>query len=725
MFKTGGNFRYTVLAMNLLERLLGSKITVDGVDNIPPKPVLFVANHFTRSETFVVPYIIYKYTKRPVRCLADSSLFHGVLGRFLKSVGALSTKDKNRDTAIINDLVTGNYDWMIYPEGSMIKSKEILNDGDTIDSPDGLTRVRTGSAVLALKSELYRLDIIDAKRKDKIEVLNYYQQQFGIGYNDDLKNIKTQIVPVNITYYPIRPGENIIKRIAGRFFKQIPEQISEELEIEGNLLLSANINIRFEKPIDVSDYVRDIHNSIYQIPIINVQTKANLVLKYLKYRLTSRFMDAVYCSTQINLDHLFSAIIHFYPQTTIKVDHIKNLIYLSAHNIRSLKKYRINDSLSENNLCKMLADERYDHFESVVNLAKMFGIIQESADKSSFIIDKSRLEKKSNFNQIRLENTLQVIANEFFLLETASNVIKKNVLLSENRVRQSSLNYLVQKDLEIFNEDYNSYYNPTISKSKNIGTPFSLPSPLLCQPTESNNDVGIVLVHGYLAAPKEVEEMAKYFNGLGYKIYAVRLKGHGTTPINIEDVSWQDWYDSLNRGYAILKLLCSKVFIVGFSTGGSLALMSAFKKTDKLPAIVCINPALKLQDIRAKMVFGVQMWNELLGKFKISKGQLKYVDGQPENPDINYSRNYLHGVEHLELLMHNCEHNLAKIHCPVLIIQGNKDPVVDPSCAMTIIEKISSNIKELIKLERTNHVIIRGNGKEEVFAKVAEFIKRL
>lgn len=76
------SFRYASLAMTVLEKLLGTRFTVSGIDKLPNYPVMFVANHFTRSETFFVPYIINKLTGRHVRCLADSKLFVGTFGRF-------------------------------------------------------------------------------------------------------------------------------------------------------------------------------------------------------------------------------------------------------------------------------------------------------------------------------------------------------------------------------------------------------------------------------------------------------------------------------------------------------------------------------------------------------------------------------------------------------------------------------------------------------------------
>ncbi len=161
-------FRYAALALKVLERVLGSNFSVTGIEKLPKKPVMFVANHFTRAETFFVPYLIYKNTGRQVRCLADSSLYHGALGRFLESVGTISTRHKNRDNIILKDLITGAYDWMIYPEGSMIKSKKIHSDKGFINhTPDRIGPVRTGSAVLALKSQIYRNNIVESFKKNK------------------------------------------------------------------------------------------------------------------------------------------------------------------------------------------------------------------------------------------------------------------------------------------------------------------------------------------------------------------------------------------------------------------------------------------------------------------------------------------------------------------------------------------------------------------------------
>src|SRR3989338_11583897 len=103
-------FKYTSMAIGVLEKILGSRFCVTGLENLPNQPIMFASNHFTRSETFFIPYLIYKHTGRQIRCLADSGLYFGTLGRFLRSVGTISTKDSRRDNIILKDLISGEYD---------------------------------------------------------------------------------------------------------------------------------------------------------------------------------------------------------------------------------------------------------------------------------------------------------------------------------------------------------------------------------------------------------------------------------------------------------------------------------------------------------------------------------------------------------------------------------------------------------------------------------------
>lgn len=719
-------FRYTAYALEILEKLLGSKFSVRGLEKLPPHPVMFVANHFTRSETFFIPYLIYKHTGRQVRCLADEGLYSGVLGKFLHSLGTISTKNPKRDKIILRDLVSGEHDWMIYPEGGMVKSKEIRNEGSFMSyTPHRIGPVHTGSAVLALKSQLYRDNLNEAFDSGSKESLSELEKQLDISYLEKFKDINTYVVPLNITYYPIRPGENKIQKFVGRLFRKIPRQISEELEIEGNLLLGADIYVSFGNPINLEEYFQTTRDAIQQLPIIKSDTKNNFTLRYLRSRLTSDFMGQIYSNIQINLDHIFVAALYYFDEVEIEVGRLKRVLYLTAVMMQNSKKYRLNHSIFEKNLVKIFIDEPHQEFDSVFNLACKQGIIGEVSG-GKIRINKGALGRAFDFHEIRLENTLQVVANEFFLLESANVIVRRNVGIADDELREKVFKEIHQIDLENFNIDYDINFDKKFSKKKSVGAPFFLKSQVKASARVRSS--AILLVHGYKSAPKETEALAKFLNGFGLKVYSVRLRGHGTSPSDLKDVTWQEWYDSVQRGYAALQNISSKIIVIGFSTGGLLGLLSCSKKKDytkKICGIVSINAAIKLADIKACMVPGINLWNEMLDKFNLDKGKFEFIDDVPENPNINYSRNYIKAVNELEKLMAICEDNLQDVVIPALVIQADSDPVVDPKSGKIIYKKIHSKQKLLVEPNLSNHSIINSEGKEEIFEMIGEFLAKI
>lgn len=713
--------RYTSFALDILSKIIGSNFQIHGIEKIPKKPVLFVANHFTRSETFFLPYLIYQRTKRQVRCLADSTLFQGdsFLGNFLETVGAISTADKKRDKIILNDLVNGHYDWMIYPEGKMIKNKRIERQkGYTNLTSQDVDRVRTGSAVLALKSEIYRQNLIKGYEQSNEDLLKDFKKNFGLTFDEKLLEVNTSVVPVSVTYYPLRPGKNKIQNLLTKIVKKVPKKISEELEIEGNLLLSAEIDISFGDPIYLKDYIKDAKMLIDTIPIIGNEFKSDLVIKYFRQRLTDKFMTDIYHNLEINFDHIFATTLSYLGEEKISIMELKQVIYLSATTIEHLKKYRLNDSLSHSNLVKMFSDEKFKIFDDVLKLACDQKVIKITNDKIT--LNHDIYFSQHDFHEIRRENSLKVVANEFLLLERPNLVIKKILKESSGLRAIKVFNDIFSNDLDIYKRDYQSYFDANLSKDREIGTPFTVN----CNSNKS--DIGIVLIHGYKSAPKEVEELSNFLQKFGFKIYAVRLKGHGTAPINLKYTKWQDWYSSVSKGYSALNNICKRIIFIGFSTGGLLSLLSCINKlpSNKVSAIISINSALRLRDIRSHLVPGINIWNDLLEKLHIEKGRLEYIDNIPENPHINYSRNYLHGVAELEKLMDKVEDNMNKISSDTLIIQSKKDPVVKPESAKIIYKKISTKNKDLCYVDANKHVIINDEFAPTTFSMIEDFLKK-
>lgn len=243
--------------ISMVEKAMANSITFSGEETLDDNfPNLFVANHFTRIETFLIPYVLYKKLGFKVRSLADHSIFKGVLGEYMDAVGTISTKDPQRNEKIIGDLMTGRINWIIYPEGAMIKNKKVLLSEKTflVEDMNGVHDIYTGSAVLALKSEIEKTKYLDAQNNCDIQSIREMKERYLFNENDEVYH-NTHIIPVNISYSPIRGGDNTLSYFAHKYIEIESQRINEEIEVESNLLLDSKIHIHFSKPIDVKAFL--------------------------------------------------------------------------------------------------------------------------------------------------------------------------------------------------------------------------------------------------------------------------------------------------------------------------------------------------------------------------------------------------------------------------------------------------------------------------------------
>ena len=187
--------------------------------------MIFVINHFTRMETFLMPYQISKLTGVPVWSLASNELFKGAFGSYLEKVGAVSTRNPERDRLIVKTLLTGEANWIIFPEGRMVKNKKIIEKGRfMISYAGGKHPPHTGAALLAMRTEFYRQRIKQLLKEAPVEA-NHLLEEFQIKDAEPVVNRHTYIVPVCLTYFPIRARENLLSTLATQLVEDLPDTI--------------------------------------------------------------------------------------------------------------------------------------------------------------------------------------------------------------------------------------------------------------------------------------------------------------------------------------------------------------------------------------------------------------------------------------------------------------------------------------------------------------------
>jgi esterase/lipase len=707
-------FRTTAAMMGVLERFLRLSVHVEGVQNITDRPTLFVVNHFTRMETFIVPYALYQHTDKELRALADDKLFKGIFGTYLKRMGARSTREPLRNRMIIGDLATGRHDWVIFPEGVMVKSKKVVHKGKLqFNLGDGGGRPHTGAAVLALKAELVRERYLKAWRDDDDAVMQELEEKYNLTRELCLHHPGLVITPVNITFYPLRPDANVISKLASGLFKTIPEYLVEELKTEGSLLLKkTDMTLYFSPPVEVRDYLSRPLSVLRHLPGLPDVKKENTVLFLQRWPLTRRFMKTIYSTTAINLDHLFCLGLKMMQRTSMALEDFHRALYLSALSIRQHDDRRVHDSL-HNDLLKLVTDEVHAPLEDIYNLARAKGIVERMDGQYKLL---RRGQPVAEYDEhVRLHGTTRVIANEVEPIPYVVDTVRRYVNMPVEKARNELAERMVILDKKHFEDDYRTYHDAAISKSPEIGKPFLL---------KGDSDTGILLCHGYLAVPEEMRPLGDYLHDAGYTVYGARLQGFGTSPEQLLDVTWEDWMMSFNRAYAVLKNCCKRIIFAGFSAGALLVLLNAARKKDRVFGIICIDTPLILMDRRTRSLLpAAQSWNRFVKMLHLPGAVSEILQNESETPDLNYSRHYLHSVRELCKMIAACRNHLKEVEAPCLVIHGSHDPVADPEGADVVFNTIGSQVKQQVSVDADYHNLVQREGREKVFEEVLAFIR--
>lgn len=711
-------YRTTGLAIKTLANLSKARIRWHGRENIPRGSLIFAVNHFTRIETLLMPYVIHQLTRLPVWSLADAEFFRGPFGRLLEQVGAVSTRHPERDRLIVKALLTGEANWIIFPEGGMVKNLKVMEGRRfMITWAAGRRPPHTGAATLAIRAEFYRERLRCLERSDPLEC-DRLMGLFDLEALAPVLERSTFIVPVNITYYPVRARDNILSEIARRLGDRIPERLVEELMTEGSMLLSGvDIDIRFGPALAAAESIRrsaiakDIRSPArldFDDPI-----PSRPVMRREAVRLMQRYMAAIYGMATLNHDHVLATLLRRSPYARIDPVDLARRVFLLAAELPRHPELHLHPALAEDQT-PLLVDDPGGVLKDFIALAVEKGNLKNESGR--YFRDRRSFTSAYSFHRARIENPVDGMANAVEPLRAFQRAVRRSAYAPAFWVRRQVRGRLLREAEEEFREDYRRFRVEGESKPMEVGQPFLVEG--------RAGRPGIVLCHGYMAAPLEVRELAEFLGSQGFWVYAPRLRGHGTSPQDLAQRTYPDWLRSVDRGFALMSSVCRRVAAGGFSTGAGLALHLA-ARAGNLAGVFSISAPLRLRDFNARLAPAVDMWNRLMEKASRPGAKMEFVENRSENPHINYARNPVSGVREIERLMDDLEPRLAGITVPALVVQSSNDPVVDPRGSERIFKKLGSPDKKYVLFSLNRHGILLGEGSEKVHRVVGDFLRQL
>jgi esterase/lipase len=679
-----------VSAILLFRYVIRTRISHEGENNLTDHPTLFAANHFTRFETGILTYVHHKITGDKLMTLADSSIFIGQFGEWLKAAGAYPLQHPNRDNRMIGDLMTGRSCWAIFPEGSMVKNKQLWEKGKfVIDCPDKQGSPHTGAAVLALKAEIFKRSYLRAvEEKDRI-AMQYYENTYGFSGPEEISRKSVVITPVCITYYPLRTDRDFPVRLLRRFLKRIPTRIEEELRVEwGYLAEKSDMHHSFGKPILLDEYVD------YLMPIkrglqrfFRSDDIDNLILEWQRNKLTQRCMHEIYLLTCVNMDMVLAFTLRTWPNEVILLEELYQRLYLSCLEILKLEHLHTHPSM-RGNLIKIIIHEAYEPVENLIDRACNDGVLTRSKDK--LIKNSETFYKKFHFHRVRLKNKLSVLANELEPREEVTKIIKHQIKMGSENLGQRIITSLVEEDHHEFQAELKRSSLHESENAKQTGQSLFL--------EQHETAPAILLAHNLLGSPHKIHGLAEALHERGMAVLCPRLKGHGTCTEELASTTWQDWVYSFERAYAILSQRHEKIILAGYSLGALLALLSASRKSKGVCAVIAINPAFTLQNPDHHLLRPLINLSKWVNRLRSNGSWMEWMDIL-EDEDSEYSRVSYATLHEWQKLRQACRKQLPRLQVPSLILQSIHDPHISHWSGNDIHKSIKFRHKELKELE--------------------------
>ncbi|TFH07281.1 MAG: alpha/beta fold hydrolase [Candidatus Thorarchaeota archaeon] len=232
-------------------------------------------------------------------------------------------------------------------------------------------------------------------------------------------------------------------------------------------------------------------------------------------------------------------------------------------------------------------------------------------------------------------------------------------------------------------------------------------------------NVAFLLVHGFCAAPDELETLREFLENRKIDSFSVQVAGHGTSPEDLKGTTWKDWYSSVEEGLNLVKSWKPKrLFVAGLSMGGVLSTLLA-SSNEGIDGLVLIAPALKVGGILPKLV-------PILKYFvKYREVDVETVQEQYDVKRTKYAREPVSAFHELFKMQKEALKNMSEISIPAIIIQGTDDKTIDPISGKLAFHGISSTDKQLFMIEGGEHVITCHHTREDAYPHIEEFVSRI
>lgn len=744
-------YEWTFRAMSVLFRILKLNLRVHGDQTLWRQGDIYLFNHFARFETFIPQYIIYKNTGKYTRSIAGKEFFkpEDAFSKYLIELGGVPTNAKNLKLLLSSEVFHGRK-LLAFPEGGIVKDRRTVDDAGQYNifsrSMGCRRKHHTGPAVIALAITIFKETILTCYKNNQMDLLAGWADELRMDGVDALLQAArrpTRIIPCNITFYPMRVTDNVLRKGVELFQRGISKRLSEELLVEGNILLKdTDMDIRIGTPINVRDFWTRWESTFVNLfsdqkarslqAIFNTPVQGErwgdrifeLSHRRNAKRIRDIYMQTMYSLVTINIAHVASALVMKLidqGQTSVDCDAFHRMIYSVTKHLQAHETIHLHDSLQNPDIYARILHRSSRGFDEFLRTAFLAQLLDCDDGQYHF---RQKLIHEHEFDQIRIENPIAVYDNEVKPIPTVNKAILE-AIKNQHHIDARQFGEWLYDDLQReFHWDRDQYSKEKHQKINAQETATRSGAPFLLIPDAPNGEA-VLLCHGLFASPAELHGLGLRFQMLGYYVIGVRMKGHGTSPWDLQERTYYEWICSMEQGIELAKCYSQRIHLIGFSTGSLLALHFAAQQPTLFVSITAVAAPMHFKDTYIKRIIPILHGaNQLIRPITGSGGLLTFKRNEPEHPQVNYRNIPYHAVNELLKLVETTRDKLSRVRVPVLLMQADDDPIVKASSLLELKGLLTHAPTRVVWISSSRHgIVFENSGKCQ--SHIIDFVLRL
>lgn len=236
-------------------------------------------------------------------------------------------------------------------------------------------------------------------------------------------------------------------------------------------------------------------------------------------------------------------------------------------------------------------------------------------------------------------------------------------------------------------------------------------------------ELSIVYLHGFSASPEDLHPtLDMVAESLQANLLQVRLRGHGLANDGLSKAKASQWLEDVALARKIATHIGKRTLLVGMSTGGSLAILSAMQSSDDLVGLALLSPNFGVRNQAARIL--TWPWGREIASLVTGSSRNRWVAESAiraalwtTDYDLAVAAEMQAVVDAVRVLP------LEELRLPALVVHSNDDQVVRIEDIRSKYQNIGSKLKLLTSLPgSTRHELAGFAIAPELSAPLADLI---